>query len=85
MRIARYRRVFAAAVTTAAAMLALIDIPASAQPADLAAPTAANTDTTALAQLAEDYLQQRADMLTTSRPGVRPTVVHARHGRSHAG
>ncbi|TQJ75443.1 amidase domain-containing protein [Streptomyces sp. SLBN-31] len=84
MRVAQHRRVLAAAVTTAAAILALVDVPASAQPADLAAPTAANADTTALAQLAEGYLQQRADMLTTSRPPVRAAVVHVKATRAMA-
>ncbi|HEY8981308.1 MAG TPA: amidase domain-containing protein [Streptomyces sp.] len=78
MRVAQHRRVFAAAVTMAAAMLAVIDAPASAQPADPAAPTAATADTTALAQLAEGYLQQRADMLTTSRPTVRAAAVQVK-------
>ncbi|MDC2958947.1 amidase domain-containing protein [Streptomyces gilvifuscus] len=82
MRIAQHRRVFAAAVTTTAAMLALIDTPASAQPANLAAPAAVNADTTTLTQLAEGYLQQRADMLTTSRPTVRAAVVQVKATRA---
>ncbi|MFJ9865397.1 amidase domain-containing protein [Streptomyces sp. NPDC101165] len=67
MRPAQRRLAFAAAGT--AAILALVDIPASAVPSD--APSSSDATTSSLSQLAEGYLQQRADMLTTSPPTLR--------------
>lgn len=78
MRNAHHRRIFAAAVTTAAVLLVLTDAPANAQPSSPAATSLSNPDTTGLAQLAEGYLQQRADMLTTTRPTVRTAIARCR-------
>ena len=84
MRIAHHRYVVVAA--TAAAILALAEIPAGAQPAAASAaePSPASADTTALAGLAEGYLQQRADMLTTSPRTARAAMVRVKATRSMA-
>ncbi|MFF9452539.1 hypothetical protein [Streptomyces flaveolus] len=66
-----HRRVIATVATTAAATLTRIGTPAHAQtPSPTAAPSA-SADTSELTQLAEGYLQQRADLLTTARPAVK--------------
>ncbi|MFF7894176.1 amidase domain-containing protein [Streptomyces sp. NPDC007907] len=66
---AHHRRVLTGAAASAAAtMLVLTGTPADAQPASPVAASSASVDTTALTRLAERYLQQRADMLTTTRP-----------------
>ncbi|MGX5181862.1 amidase domain-containing protein [Streptomyces avermitilis] len=84
MRIAHHRYVVVAA--TAAAILALADIPAGAQTGSAAAalPSSVSADTTGLAGLAESYLQQRADMLTTSPPTAKAAIAHVRATRSMA-
>ncbi|MFD8304827.1 amidase domain-containing protein [Streptomyces sp. NPDC059690] len=82
MRIAHHRRVFAVAVTTAVGMLTLIGTPAHAQPSSPAPPSLSNSDTTELAQLAVGYLQQRADMLTTTRPTARAAVARVQATRA---
>ncbi|MEU8981451.1 amidase domain-containing protein [Streptomyces sp. NPDC048309] len=76
MRIAQHRQTVVAA--TAVATFALVGIPAGAQSASAAEPATASADTTALAGLAEGYLQQRADMLTTSPPTARAALAHVR-------
>ncbi|MFI1563863.1 amidase domain-containing protein [Streptomyces sp. NPDC020490] len=82
MRTAQHRQALAVVATTAAAILALVDIPAHAESsASVASPTA-SADSTELAQLAEGYLQQRADMLTTSRPTARAAIAHVQATRS---
>ncbi|MCR8941763.1 hypothetical protein NW249_06470 [Streptomyces sp. OUCMDZ-4982] len=64
-------RVIAAGVTATAALLALIHLPPHIQPSPpRTTPSASTADTTELARLATDYLQQRADMLTAARPTV---------------
>ncbi|MGA5438747.1 amidase domain-containing protein [Streptomyces griseoincarnatus] len=71
MRTTGHRRVAAAVATTAATTLTLIGTPAHAQtPSPTAAPSA-SADASELTQLAEGYLQQRADLLTTARPAVK--------------
>lgn len=83
MRMAHLRRVLAGAAASAtAAMLVLSGTPADAQPASPAAASSASADTTALTQLAEGYLQQRADMLTTTRPTARAATARVEATRS---
>jgi len=76
MRTAHHRHVVVAA--TAAATLALVGMPVGAQPASAAEPASASVDTSVLAGLAEGYLQQRADMLTTSPPTARTALAQVR-------
>ncbi|MEU5594572.1 amidase domain-containing protein [Streptomyces sp. NPDC020298] len=73
MRPAQRRLTFAAAGT--AAILTLVDIPASAAPSATPAPSD-TAITLSLSALAEGYLQQRADMLTTSPPTLRFAAAH---------
>lgn len=83
MRTAHHRRVLAgASASAAAAMFVFTGTPAEAQAASAAVASSANADTTALTQLAEGYLQQRADMLTTTRPTARTATARVRATRS---
>ena len=81
MHIAHHRHVVAA---TAAASFALAGMQAGAHPASATEQSTASSDTTTLAGLAENYLQQRADMLTTSSPKAKTALVHVRVTRSMA-
>ncbi|WTX74638.1 amidase domain-containing protein [Streptomyces sp. NBC_00647] len=81
MHIAHHRHVVAA---TAAASLALAGVQAGTHPASATEQSTASSDTTTLAGLAENYLQQRADMLTTSSPKAKTALVHVRVTRSMA-
>ncbi|MGW9299944.1 hypothetical protein ACWHA3_03845 [Streptomyces cyaneofuscatus] len=64
-------RIFAAGATATVAVLALIYLPVPTEtPPPRTAPSASAADTTELTRLAQEYLQQRADMLTTARPTV---------------
>lgn len=83
MRVAHHRRVLVgAALPAVAAMLVLASTPAGAQAVSPAAASSANTDTTRLTQLAEGYLQQRAEMLTTTRPTARAATARVQATRS---
>ncbi|WP_333764512.1 amidase domain-containing protein [Streptomyces sp. IBSBF 2390] len=79
MRPAQRRLAFAAVGTAAA--LALVDIPATAVPN--AVPSTSDT-TASLSRLAEGYLQQRANMLTTSAPALGFAAAHMRTTRAMA-
>ncbi|MEU3216407.1 amidase domain-containing protein [Streptomyces sp. NPDC006971] len=80
MRPEQLRLAFAAAGTVA--VLAFTEVPASA----VTTPDASLPEATqeSLAQIAEDYLQQRADMLTTRSPTLRAAVAHIKATRTMA-
>ncbi|MET9924595.1 MULTISPECIES: hypothetical protein [unclassified Streptomyces] len=64
-------RIVAAGMTATAAVLAIIYLPVpTGPPPPRTTSSASAADTTELTRLAEEYLQQRADMLTNARPTV---------------